>query len=91
MIGRDAVVQSRAAFHHGALTIDVPATARLRVSAPGHAPAVKSVFIDDERLLDSVLNLRPEQLTDWSTFEKVRALLQGVPLNVNLKPLSHLP
>jgi hypothetical protein len=88
MIGREAAVQSRAAFRNGELAVEVPATARLRISARGHEPEVKSVFMDYEPLLDSVLNLRPEQLTEWSTFEKVRALLRDVVLKVDLKPLA---
>ena len=88
MIGRESVLQSRAAFHRGAFTIEVPATARLRISSPGHAAEVKSVFMDYKPLLDSVLNLRPEQLTDWSTFETVRALLQDAALSVNLQRVA---
>lgn len=88
MIGRESVVQSRATIHDGALTIEVPATARLRISSPGHAPEVKSIFTDYKPLLDSVLNLRPEQLTDWSTFETIRALLQNAALTVKLQPTA---
>ena len=88
MIGREPVVQSRTAFHNGELSIEVPATARLRISSRGYTPEVKSVFMDYRPLLDSVLNIRPEEIPEWSTFEKIRALLQNVALSVDLKPVA---
>jgi hypothetical protein len=85
MIGREPAIESRTAFHNGQLTVEAPATARLRISAPGHTPVVKSIFVDDPRLLDSALHMRPEQLTDWRTFETVRAMLRDVEMRVDLK------
>ena len=44
--------------------------------------------MDYRPLLDSVLNIRPEEIPEWSTFEKIRALLQNVALSVDLKPVA---
>ena len=85
MIGREPFVQSRAAISNGSLTIEVPATARLRISSPGYSAEMKSVFMDYQPLLDSVINIRPEQLLDWTTFQKARILLENVTINVDLK------
>jgi hypothetical protein len=85
MVGRKAIVRSSITFKNGALTITLPATARLRVTAPGHTPVVKSIFMDYKPLLELTLNLRPEQLTDWRTFERIRTLLGQVFLNVDLR------
>jgi hypothetical protein len=52
LIGRKATVGSRASFRNGELTIEAPPTARLRISSDGHAPPVKSIFIDYRPLLD---------------------------------------
>lgn len=88
MVGRDAVVVSSTSFRNGEVTLEVPATARLRVSSAGHVSELKSVFLDFRPLLDSTLSLRPVQLTDWSTFEQVRSLLRNAALTIDLRPVA---
>jgi hypothetical protein len=83
-IGRDSVIRKTVPFAGGAIDLEVPATARLRVRAPGYAPQTKSIFLDDPALLDSVLTMRSEHLADWATFEKTRDLLRNVRLTFTL-------
>jgi hypothetical protein len=63
---------------HGQLTI--PATARLRASVPGYEPLTLSPFFDHPALLELVTRLSDEDLLDWRTFERIRALLGEVRL-----------
>jgi hypothetical protein len=83
-VGRTLVVLDRTSFRHGQSTILTNATARFRISSVGYETQVKSVFMDYKPLLDSVLNMRPEQLTDWRTFENFKMLLDRVELKVSL-------
>jgi hypothetical protein len=80
MIGQEAVVESRIRFHAGKLSLDAPGTARLRVRVPGYKTATQSILMDYAPLRDLTVNMRPEDLTDWGTFEKIRARLRQVSL-----------
>jgi hypothetical protein len=84
MDGRRPAVEASHAFRGGEFAVTVPATARLRVRAPGRAPEMKSVFMDYAPLLNLMLNMKEEQLSDWGTFEEVRRLLDGVRLEFAL-------
>jgi len=88
MVGREPAIQSRKTFLNGQLSMEVPAVARLRIVARDHEPVLTSVFMDDKKLLDLTLNLKPEELPNWNTFEKTRTLLRDVPLTVDLKPIA---
>jgi hypothetical protein len=80
MVGREAAVESRSRFQAGELSLDAPGTARLRVRIPGYKTAMQSILLDDAPLCDLTVNMRPEDLTDWGTFEKIRARLGQVSL-----------
>lgn len=85
MVGTEAVVESRTPFRGGKLSLDAPGTARLRIRVPGYQTKTQSIFMDYAPLRDLTLNMRPEQLTDWGTFEKIRGLLQGVSLEFRVE------
>jgi hypothetical protein len=80
MGGQEAVVESRSRFQAGELSLDAPGTARLRVRVPGYRTATQSILMDYAPLRDLTVNMRPEDLTDWGTFEKIRARLREVSL-----------
>ena len=84
MVGKEAVVESQTRFHGGKLVLDVPGTARLRVRVPGYKTAMQSILMDYAPLRELVLNMRPEQLTDWATFEEARNRLRQVSLTFQL-------
>ena len=86
MVGKDAVKLSEVRFEGGRLALTCPATARLRVRAPGHAAVTRSIFMDYAPLLDTMLEMRAEALSDWATYEKIRALLGAVRLDFRLPP-----
>ena len=86
MVGRDAMRESEVPFQDGRLSLIVPATARLRVRSAGYAPVTKSIFMDYAPLLDAMLNMRAEGLSDWGMYEKMRTLLGGVKLEFRLPP-----
>jgi hypothetical protein len=69
----------------GRFAATVPATARLRATAQGYTPDLKSVFMDYPPLLNGMLNMTPEQLSDWKTFDSIRRLLQKVRIDFRLK------
>jgi hypothetical protein len=71
-------------FRNGRLAAEIPATARIRIRAAGYQIVMKSVFMDYQPLLSSMLNTRSEQLGDWSTFEKTRELLRDVRLEFRM-------
>ena len=62
----------------------IPATARLQASAPGHDPMTLSPFFDHPELIRFVTHLKDEDLLDWATFERIRALLGEVQLTFRL-------
>jgi hypothetical protein len=80
MDGRRPVAESEHAFRGGRFELTVPATARVRVRASGRKAETKSVFMDYAPLLERMLNLKEEQLSDWGTFEEFRRLLGDVRL-----------
>lgn len=85
MVGKEAVVERMAAVSRGKATLETAGTARLRVSVPGYRPLTRSVFLDSPELLEFVTRMRPEQLTDWATFEKIRKLLGAVKLEFRME------
>jgi hypothetical protein len=88
MDGRFPVRRSEARAAGGKFTLTVPATARLRARAEGYDPQVKSIFMDCEPLLNSMLEMTAERLSDWSTFENIRARLKEVKLDFTLQKSS---
>jgi hypothetical protein len=71
-------------FRDGRLTADIPATARIRIRAAGYQIVMKSVFMDYQPLLSSMLNTRSEQLGEWVTFQRTRELLRDVRLEFRM-------
>src|SRR6185436_19090849 len=69
----------------GRFAASVPATARLRATAQGYTPDLKSVFMDYLPLLNGMLNMTPEQLSDWGTFDGIRRTLQNVRIDFRLQ------
>lgn len=84
MVGRSPRVLFRREAREGALELEVPATARVRVTAPGFQPMTRSVFLDTPEILRSTLETRVEQLLDWSTYERTRRLLSEAHLEFAL-------
>jgi hypothetical protein len=84
MVGKEAVVESRIPFRDGKLALDAPGTARLRVLVPGYKTAMQSILMDYAPLRDLTVNMRPEDLTEWGTFEKIRDLLGQVSLEFRM-------
>jgi hypothetical protein len=85
MVGNEAVVESRTHFQGGKMSLDAPGTARIRVRVDGFQPATRSILFDDIPLRDLTVNMRPEQLTDWATFERIRELLGKVALEFRMQ------
>jgi len=85
MVGREAVVESRIPFRAGKLSLDAPGTARLRVHVPGYQSATQSIWMDYAPLRDLTVNMRPEDLTAWDTFEKTRDRLRQVSLQFHMQ------
>jgi hypothetical protein len=84
MDGRKAAVESTVPFHGGRFEITAPATARLRARVEGYDPELKSVFMDYRPLLEGMLNMNAERLSDWRTYEQIRELLGQVRLEFPL-------
>ncbi len=85
MDGRKPVTQSSKPVRGGRVSLTMPATSRLRVQARGYAPQTKSVFLDCPALLDLTLNMTPEQISDWATYDRIRTLLKDVHLDFALE------
>ena len=83
-VGRDPVVRKTVPFTGRAVELDAPATARLRVRAPGYEPQTKSIYMDTPELLSTTLTLRSETLNDWATFDRIRKLLGDVRMSFAL-------
>jgi len=83
-VGRESGRLSEVQFRNGKLNLQAPATARIRVRVPGYQTSVKSVFMDYQPLLAMMLNMRSEQLGEWSTFEETRQLLRKVSLEFRM-------
>ncbi len=84
MIGRRSRVLSRREAPDGEIELEMPATARVRVTAPGYQPLTRSVFLDCPPILESTLSTRVDQLLDWATFERLRRLLAEARLDFQL-------
>jgi hypothetical protein len=91
MDGRKAVKTGEVAITGGRFEATVPATARLRATAPGYAPSLKSIFMDYAPLLDGMLNMTPEQLSNWETFEGIRRALRNVRIDFRLETAGQRP
>ncbi|MDZ4801042.1 MAG: carboxypeptidase-like regulatory domain-containing protein, partial [Bryobacteraceae bacterium] len=85
MDGRKQVKTGEFRIAGGRFGAAVPATARLRATAPGYTSDLKSVFMDYAPLLNGVLNMTPEQLSDWETFEAIRRTLRDVRIDFRLQ------
>jgi hypothetical protein len=88
MDGRKPVKTGEFPITAGRFEATVPATARLRATAPGYTPALQSVFMDYPPLLDAMLNMTPEQLSDWQTFEGIRRTLKNVRIDFRLRAVG---
>jgi hypothetical protein len=84
MDGRQPVKTGEFPLSGGRFAATVPATARLRATAQGYTPDLKSVFMDYPPLLNGMLNMTPEQLSDWETFDSIRRMLQNVRIDFQL-------
>ena len=85
MDGRKPVKTGEFPISGGRFAATVPATARLRATAQGYTPELKSIFMDYPPLLNGMLNMTPEQLSDWETFESIRRMLQDVRIDFQLQ------
>lgn len=86
MIGRKPRVISIGEVKGGMATISAPATARIRLSAPGHAPQVKSIFMDTPDLMKLTTEMQLADLVEWTTYERVRDILSGINLHYDMQP-----
>jgi hypothetical protein len=87
MTGRTPSVKSSGEIRDGQGKVQMAATARLRVQSPGYSPQIKSVFLDQENLLDPILNYHAEQLLDWNTYETIRTQLRNSRLSFDLQTI----
>jgi hypothetical protein len=85
MTGRTPSLKSSGDLRDGQGKVQMPATARLRVHSEGYSPQTKSVFLDQENLLDATLNSHAEQLLDWNTYETIRTQLRNSRLSFDLQ------
>ena len=76
------------AVEGGESILTVPATMRLRAEAPGYAPLTLSPFLDHPALVEFITRLAAEDLLNWTTFERVRSLLQETTLTFRLQKLQ---
>ncbi len=86
-----ATMAERGATHPvggGDARLEVPGTVRLEASAPGYRPLTLSPFLDHPPLLEAITHLKAEDLVDWGTFEKIRALLGEVRMTFRLKKVD---
>ncbi|MGJ5817458.1 CehA/McbA family metallohydrolase [Paludibaculum fermentans] len=84
MVGRTPRLLFGREAREGAVDLEVPATARVRVTAPGYRPMTRSLFLDVPEILRSTLETRVEQMLDWSTYERTRRLLSEAQLDFPL-------
>jgi hypothetical protein len=69
----------------GTSTITIPATARLQAEVKGYEPVVLSPLFDCPSIIETITRLQDNDLIEWSTFEKIQALLQDVELTFLMK------
>jgi hypothetical protein len=86
MIGREPKVVNKGEFTGGRITFKAPATARIRVQSPGCETTEKSIFIDTPDLLNSTLEIQPEGILDWATYERVKKTLSHIQLKFEMRP-----
>jgi hypothetical protein len=84
MIGREPKTLNWGDFSEGHAAFEAPATARIRVHVAGREVAMKSIFSDTPALLESVLEIRPEAILDWSTYESIRKTLGDLQMKFDL-------
>jgi hypothetical protein len=72
----------------GEAVLTVPGTVRLRAEAPGHQSTTLSPFLDSRVLVEFITRLTAEDLLKWETFERVRALLNGMELGFRLEKMA---
>ena len=84
-IGTQPMFGTSHGMEGGQGTITAPATARLRAEVKGYEPVTLSPFFDNSALMETITRLRDNDLVDWSTYEKIRALLQNVSLTFLMK------
>jgi hypothetical protein len=85
MIGREPKVLNKGHFTEGRVTFSAPATARIRVQSPGCEAAMKSIFIDTPALLNSTLEIQPEGILDWASYEAVKKTLNHIQLKFAMR------
>jgi hypothetical protein len=85
MIGREPKVVSSGEIASGHAAFSVPATSRIRIRASGCEPAMKSIFIDTPALLNATLEIQPEGLLDWTTYENVRKTLRKTQFKFEMR------
>lgn len=90
----DSAWQPRDGARHaapgGTAAFDAPGTVRLRAEAPGFAPLTLSPVFDCPALVEAVTRLDAQDLLDWETFERTRALLADIELTFRLSSMhSH--
>jgi hypothetical protein len=85
MIGREPKVVNSGEIASGHTAFSAPATSRIRVRASGCEPAMKSIFIDTPALLNATLEIQPEGLLDWTTYENVRKALRQIQLKFEMR------
>jgi len=73
----------------GTGVLTVPATVRLRASAKGYDPVTLSPFLDDPELIELVAHLSDEDLLNWRSFERIRAMLGEVRLTIRLSKMAN--
>ena len=86
MVGKEPVIESETGLHGGTASFSAPGTSRVSVRVPGYKPAMQSIFLDYAPLREMATNMRPTQLTDWGTFERVQESLQHVVLEFRMVP-----
>ena len=68
-------------------TITVPGWVRLRAEVPRYRPLTLSPFLDNPGLVNFITGLGAEDLLNWETFERVRALLSSGKLTFSLEKI----
>ena len=85
MIGREPRVLSTGEFTGGRATLNVPATSRIRVKATGYETTTQSIFVDTPALLKPTLEIQPEALLDWATYEDIQKTLGQIQLTFEMR------
>lgn len=86
MVGRQPHVLSSGKVEGGHAALTVPATSRIRISAPGCAPVTKSIFIDSPEILNLTTEMQLAELLDWNTYEEIRRKLSDIRFVFEIQP-----